>query len=115
MSDTPSAAPGSAAAPVVTESAPKFTKDGVEIIPIELLGLANDEESGVYDKVEIEDMEFDEEQEAYFYPCPCGDKFYITLKDLKNGEDIATCPSCSLRISVIYDPEDFVEYEEDDA
>lgn len=41
---------------------PKKTKDGVEIIPIELLGLANDDDTGVYDRVEIEDMEFDEDQ-----------------------------------------------------
>lgn len=33
----------------------------LEIIPIELLGLDNDEETGVYDNIEIEDMEFDED------------------------------------------------------
>lgn len=32
-----------------------------------------------YDEVEIEDMVFDEARAAYFYPCPCGDKFVITL------------------------------------
>jgi len=51
--------------------------------------------------------------QAYFYACPCGDKFYITLDDLKAGEEIATCPSCSLKIKVIYDHEDFVEYEDE--
>ena len=33
---------------------------------------------GVYDEVEIEDMEFDEEKKIYTYPCPCGDKFVIS-------------------------------------
>ena len=33
----------------------------------------------VYDEVEIEDMDFDVEQMTFFYPCPCGDKFMITL------------------------------------
>ena len=35
--------------------------------------------SAVYDDVEIEDMEYDEEKKTYYYPCPCGDKFFITL------------------------------------
>lgn len=34
-----------------------------------------------HDEVEIEDFEFDEELETFFYPCPCGDKFQITLVD----------------------------------
>lgn len=37
-----------------------------------------------HDEVEIEDMEYDEETESYYYPCPCGDRFQITLvNDLK--------------------------------
>jgi hypothetical protein len=31
-----------------------------------------------HDEVEIEDMEYDEETETYYYPCPCGDRFEIT-------------------------------------
>ena len=45
-----------------------------------------------HDEIEIEDMEFDEELEIYTYPCPCGDKFEISLEDLKIGEEVATCP-----------------------
>ncbi|KAG9339423.1 hypothetical protein JZ751_023560, partial [Albula glossodonta] len=56
-----------------------------------------------HDEVEIEDFEYDEETETYYFPCPCGDKFEITKEDLENGEEIATCPSCSLIIKVIYD------------
>lgn len=61
--------------------------------------------SNVYDEIEIEDMIFDKETEIYTYPCPCGDKFTISLEDLFDGEDIATCPSCTLRIRVIFDCE----------
>lgn len=61
-----------------------------------------------HDEVEIEDFEYDEETETYYYPCPCGDKFEITLEDLQSGEDVATCPSCSLLLKVIYDPDDFL-------
>jgi len=77
--------------------------------------------SGIYDEVEIEDMAYDEVMETYTFPCPCGDKFFITKvywtifgcggcaelsaqEQLHNGEDIATCPSCSLIIRIIYDP-----------
>ena len=59
-----------------------------------------------YDEVEIEDFEFDSETETYVYPCPCGDQFQITIDELMDGEDIARCPSCSLIIRVIYEPDD---------
>ena len=59
----------------------------------------------VYEEVEIEDMKFDEETQTYSYPCPCGDKFSISLEELWDGEEIATCPSCTLRIRVIFDEE----------
>ena len=36
------------------------------------------EMSVYHDEVEIEDMEYDEEKETYYYPCPCSDKFEIT-------------------------------------
>lgn len=61
----------------------------------------------VHDEVEIEDFTFDEELEIYRYPCPCGDLFEISLLQLQDGEDIACCPSCSLTVRVIYDPEQF--------
>lgn len=31
-----------------------------------------------HDEVEIEDFQYDEDSETYFYPCPCGDNFCIT-------------------------------------
>lgn len=56
-----------------------------------------------HDEVEIEDFEYDEEKEAYYYPCPCGDYFEITKEELMAGEETATCPSCSLIVKVIFD------------
>lgn len=64
-----------------------------------------------HDEVEIEDFEFDEEKQLYHFPCPCGDRFEITLQQLEFGEDIATCPSCSLMVRVIYDMEQFCKLE----
>ena len=37
-----------------------------------------------HDEVEIEDFEYDEEREIYTYPCPCGDRFEITLQQVRN-------------------------------
>lgn len=83
-----------------------------------------------YDDIEIEDMEWNEELKAFTYMCPCGDLFQITKvvttasglpstaaapnhicdpndlmqEELAAGEEIAHCPSCSLYITVVYDP-----------
>jgi diphthamide biosynthesis protein 3 len=60
----------------------------------------------VYEEIEIEDMTYDENDFSYTYPCPCGDMFRITLEELWDGEDTAKCPSCTLRIVVIFNEED---------
>lgn len=57
-----------------------------------------------YDEIEIEDMTWDDDKAVYHYPCPCGDRFEISRRQLANYEDVATCPSCSLIIRVIFDP-----------
>ena len=56
----------------------------------------------LYDEVEIEDMKWDEKERCFTYACPCGDLFSISLEDLRNGEEMATCPSCTLFVQVIY-------------
>ncbi|OWP04254.1 hypothetical protein B2J93_9322 [Marssonina coronariae] len=57
----------------------------------------------IYDEIEIEDMTYDPVLEIYHYPCPCGDRFEIGIADLRDSEDIAVCPSCSLMIRVIFE------------
>jgi len=57
----------------------------------------------IYDEIEIEDMTYDSTLEIYHYPCPCGDRFEIGIADLRDGEDIAVCPSCSLMIRVVFE------------
>ncbi|KAK8165551.1 diphthamide biosynthesis protein 3 [Phyllosticta citrichinensis] len=59
-----------------------------------------------YDEIEIEDMTFESAMQIYHYPCPCGDRFEISLADLRDGEDVGVCPSCSLMIKVIFDQDD---------
>ena len=104
----------------------------------------------MHDEVELEDMDWNEELQAFTYQCPCGDFFQITLDELAAGrprgggtgqgrsrqphgsavscsrrrrphrlpalrahtlagEEVAKCPSCSLYVKVIYDPQDFQE------
>lgn len=68
----------------------------------------------LYDEIEIEDMTYDPDTSLYSYPCPCGDRFKVTLEDLWDGEDVANCESCTLYIKVIYDEEDLPLLPEDD-
>merc|ERR1712072_1132403 len=72
----------------------------------------NHKMSVFHDEVEIEDFSYDEDVEVYYYPCPCGDRFEITRDMLCDGEDVATCPSCSLIIKVVYNIDEFMEGEE---
>ncbi|KAL6238165.1 hypothetical protein BDW75DRAFT_228171 [Aspergillus navahoensis] len=70
-----------------------------------------DEALSIYDEIEIEDMTFDPDMQIYHYPCPCGDRFEIAIDDLRYGEEIAVCPSCSLMIKVIFDQSDLPKEE----
>ena len=56
-------------------------------------------------------MTFDSTLQIYHYPCPCGDRFEIGVDDLRDGEDIAMCPSCSLQIRVIFETTDLPKQE----
>ncbi|KPI45000.1 Diphthamide biosynthesis protein 3 [Cyphellophora attinorum] len=69
----------------------------------------NTDETEIYDEIEIEDMTYDSTLRIYHYPCPCGDRFEILVSELREGNDIAVCPGCSLTIRVIYEVEDLVQ------
>ncbi len=43
--------------------------------------MSTDDEN-IYDVIEIEDLDFDKRNQTFYYPCPCGDKFAITLVSL---------------------------------
>jgi len=65
-----------------------------------------------YEEVELEDLDYNAKTQTYTYPCPCGDTFVIGLDELWDGEDVAPCPSCTLRILVIFEESDLPEWEE---
>mmetsp|Transcript_18847 Transcript_18847/g.71345 ORF Transcript_18847/g.71345 Transcript_18847/m.71345 type:complete len:84 (+) Transcript_18847:129-380(+) len=62
--------------------------------------------AGVYEEVPLDKMTFDEHELAYTYQCPCGDVFRIFLEELHDGESIAPCDSCTLKLRVLYKPEE---------
>lgn len=63
-----------------------------------------------YDEIDIDDMDFDEDIQLFTYPCPCGDRFYIYLDDIKNGKSYGKCPSCTLVIKIIYDSDSIIKF-----
>lgn len=77
--------------------------------------MSAEEELDIYDEIEIEDMTFDANLQIYHYPCPCGDRFEIAIASLRDGEDVAVCPSCSLMIRVVYDVADLPKEEKKEA
>ena len=64
---------------------------------------------GAYDEIDLEDMDWNSELGAFTYQCPCGDLFQITPEELRAGEEVGHCPSCSLVITVVYDPDELKE------
>ncbi|ORD93475.1 DPH3 [Enterospora canceri] len=56
-----------------------------------------------YDQIHLSEFEYDDECGTYTYPCPCGDDFVITVDEIRNGETIARCQSCSLIVLCLYD------------
>lgn len=64
------------------------------------------EHENVYEDVPLASMTFDAEDQKYTYACPCGDLFEIYLDELYDGEEIAYCTGCTLRVRVIFEPAD---------
>ena len=58
-------------------------------------------------------MTYDSTLQIYHYPCPCGDRFEIGVEDLRDGEEIAVCPSCSLMIRVVFEVESLPKVQEE--
>mmetsp|Transcript_52174 Transcript_52174/g.174174 ORF Transcript_52174/g.174174 Transcript_52174/m.174174 type:complete len:84 (-) Transcript_52174:312-563(-) len=57
--------------------------------------------AAVYEEVPFSELELVEDDDMYYYECPCGDMFEISPAQLAGGERIARCPSCSLTILII--------------
>jgi diphthamide biosynthesis protein 3 len=54
----------------------------------------------IYEEIEFEDLEFDDEEQHFTYPCPCGDKFIITL--VRIFRSTATCGWVSTGHDIVF-------------
>uniref|UniRef100_A0A1E1X0X3 Diphthamide biosynthesis protein 3 n=1 Tax=Amblyomma aureolatum TaxID=187763 RepID=A0A1E1X0X3_9ACAR len=54
----------------------------------------------IYETITLDDCHYDESLRVFYYMCPCGDLFEITLTQLQQGNLVSECPSCSLRVRV---------------
>lgn len=53
-----------------------------------------------YEEVSLDEMDYDDIDDCFYYPCPCGDRFVLSSSEYAAGSRIATCPSCSLVLKV---------------
>ena len=69
------------------------------------MAAAGGAKSTFYEEKDLLAMDFNEDEEKFTAPCPCGDKFFITVDALIDNEERAECASCSLVLKVHYDPD----------
>jgi diphthamide biosynthesis protein 4 len=67
----------------------------------------------VSDEVDLDDMEYDEEEESFEWKCRCGDVFTISMQELEDGCDVVGCGGCSLNIRILYEQEEEQEAEQE--
>ena len=69
------------------------------------------EAENIYYTLKIDDLDFEDDTIALYNPCPCGDRFKISIVSVKNiiqnkmkkAVTIANYMSCALKIRVIDD------------
>ncbi|KAG4105905.1 dnaJ-like protein subfamily C member 24-like protein [Neocallimastix lanati (nom. inval.)] len=77
----------------------------------ELLANSFKQEGVINEEIDLDDMEYDEDEETYFSECRCGGIYKITVDDLENNVNVISCDICSLKIKVLYE---VIEDEEED-
>ena len=60
-----------------------------------------EDDGSIYEEIQLEEMDWVEDDGMYYYPCPCGDVFELSKEDFDAGKRIAKCPSCSLKVKVL--------------
>lgn len=77
----------------------------------ENLGQRNKKDVAIGAEVDLDDMEYNEDEASFSLVCRCSGDYVITEDELEAGIDVVGCNNCSLRIRVLYD---VVEDEEED-
>lgn len=63
-------------------------------------------------EVDLDDMEYDESQACFIWPCRCSSRFIVHEDQLEEQLDTFECDTCALKIRVLYE---FVGDEEDEG
>lgn len=53
-------------------------------------------------ELDLDDMEYIEDEEKYISQCRCGNEYSVTLDQLEEGIEILQCPGCSLSVILMY-------------
>ncbi|KAI9473580.1 MAG: DNAJ heat shock N-terminal domain-containing protein [Benjaminiella poitrasii] len=78
---------------------------------IELQSQRNKKDLAIGAEVDLDDMEYMEDDGSYSLVCRCSGDYIITEDELNEGIDVVGCNNCSLKIRVLYD---VVESDADD-
>ncbi|KAI8393960.1 uncharacterized protein BYT42DRAFT_552884 [Radiomyces spectabilis] len=70
---------------------------------LELKASRSRQQISINAEIDLDDMEYDEENRVYFSPCRCSGFYEITENDLERGVEIVGCDLCSLRVRILYD------------
>ncbi|KAI8375823.1 DNAJ heat shock N-terminal domain-containing protein [Blakeslea trispora] len=70
---------------------------------IELETQRNKEDMAISAEVDLDDMEYIEEEKTFSLVCRCSGDYLVTEDELEEGIDVVGCNNCSLRIRVLYD------------
>jgi diphthamide biosynthesis protein 4 len=68
-----------------------------------LLAKRNKKDLAIAAEVDLDDMEYSEEDGSFAYLCRCSGDYVITEEELENGIEVVGCNNCSLKIRVLYD------------
>ncbi|KAI7900648.1 uncharacterized protein BX663DRAFT_517114 [Cokeromyces recurvatus] len=70
---------------------------------IELQSQRNKKDLAIGAEVDLDDMEYNEDEGSYSYVCRCSGDYIITEEELNEGIEVIGCNNCSLKIRVLYD------------
>lgn len=59
----------------------------------------------VSDTVDLNQMDYDEQEDKYSYCCRCGESYQVTGEDLGCGVTVVCCSGCSLCIKLVVSSE----------
>ena len=66
-------------------------------------------------EVDLDDMEYDESQACFIWPCRCSSRFIVRESQLEEQLDTFECDSCALKIRVLYDVIEGDDEDEDEG